>query len=70
MMKVYALLIQKYLFELQDKAVELGFTQVEMLDEMERDYRIKMEKLYNRLLKYYGFDKKKFYALQDQAVTF
>lgn len=64
----YALLIRRYMDELQDKAIKLGFTQLEMLEEMERDYSRKMKKLYKRLEREYGFDKQKFYALQDQAV--
>lgn len=70
MMRVYALLIQKYNFELQDKVIEVGLSQLEMLQEMEKDYRVKMGKLYNRLNKYHGFDKQKFYSLQDQALMF
>lgn len=70
MMKVYALLIQKYRFDLQDKAVKTGWTHLEMLDALEGEYRVKMEKLFNRLQKYHNFDMKKFYQLQDQSVTF
>jgi hypothetical protein len=70
MMKVYALLIQKYNFDLQDKVIQSGMSQLELLEALEGDYREKMEKLYNRLRKYYGFDKKKFYSLQDQALMF
>jgi hypothetical protein len=70
MLKVYALLIQKYNFDLQDKVIATGLSQLELLEVLEVDYRVKMEKLYNRLRKYYGFDKKKFYMLQDQALMF
>lgn len=70
MMKVYGLLIQKYNFDLQDKVIEAGMSQLELLEEMEQDYLAKMEKLYNRLRKYHNFDKKKFFQLQDQSVMF
>lgn len=70
MMKTYALLIQKYNFDLQDKVIAAGMSQLELLEVMEQDYRAKMGKLYNRLAKYHGFDKKKFYSLQDQALMF
>jgi hypothetical protein len=70
MLKTYALLIQKYNFDLQDKVIAAGLSQMELLEEMEKEYRVKMGKLYNRLVKYHGFDKKKFYLLQDQALMF
>jgi hypothetical protein len=70
MMKVYALLIQKYNFDLQDKVIEVGMSQLELLEQMEGEYRAKMGKLFSRLQKYHGFDKKKFYSLQDQALMF
>jgi hypothetical protein len=42
----------------------------EEYDRKQAEYTSKMNKLYNRLHRYYNFDKEKFYALQDQAVMF
>jgi hypothetical protein len=70
MMKVYAELIQKYNFDLQDKVIEMGMSHLELVEEIYGNHQDKMKRLFNRLQKYYGFDKKKFYSLQDQALMF
>jgi hypothetical protein len=70
MMKVYALLIQKYNFDLQDKVIEVGMSHLELVEEIYNSHQEKMKRLFDRLQKYHNFDKKKFWALQDQAVTF
>jgi hypothetical protein len=69
MMKVYALLIRKWMDELQEGQWEGTIEYLEKYERKQQEYTYKMNKLYNRLKREYGFDKEKFYALQDQAVT-
>lgn len=69
-MKVYALLIRKYMDNLQDEAYINSITAYEEYDRKQTEYTYKMNKLYDRLHREYNFDKEKFYALQDQAVMF
>lgn len=70
MMKTYALLIRKYMDNLQDGTWINSIAAYEEYDRKQAEYTNKMNKLYNRLNKHYNFDKEKFYALQDQAVMF
>jgi hypothetical protein len=67
---VYAQLLRKYV----DESQSLGWTgesiHFEKVDELHAQYRRKMERLFTRLEREYGFDKQKFYALQDQAMMF
>ncbi|STO12823.1 Uncharacterised protein [[Flavobacterium] thermophilum] len=68
MMKVYALLIRKWMDELQEYQWDGTIEHFEKQERKQQEYTYKMNKLYNRLKREYGFDKEKFYALQDQAV--
>ena len=68
MMKVYALLIRKWMDELQEGQWEGTIEYLEKCDQKQQEYTYKMNKLYSRLKREYGFNKEKFYALQDQAV--
>lgn len=69
MLKVYALLIRKWMDNLQDGYID-SIAAYKEYDRKQAEYTSKMNKLYNRLNKYYNFDKEMFYSLQDQAVMF
>ena len=69
MMKVYVLLIKRWMDELQEGQWECTIEHLEKREQKQQEYTYKMSKLYKRLQREYGFDKEKFYALQDQAVT-
>jgi hypothetical protein len=68
MMKVYALLIRKWMDELQEGQWEGTIEHLEKCERKQQEYTYKMNKLYSRLKREYGFNKEEFYALQDQAV--
>jgi hypothetical protein len=69
-MKTYANLIRKYMDDLQSGMWDGTIEHMNNYELKQNTYTNKMDKLYNRLKREYGFSKEKFYALQDQAVMF
>lgn len=69
-LKTYALLIRKWMDELQSGMYEGSSEFYAAYDRKQAAYTNNMNKLYKRLEREYGFTKDKFYALQDQAVMF
>ena len=70
MLKLYALLIRKYMDDLQAGMWEGSSEYLAEYDRKQAEYTVKMERLYNRLQQEHNFNKQRFYALQDQAVMF
>lgn len=70
MLKVYALLINKWMNELQYNFYLSTESDYIEYDKKQSNYSQKMDKLYKRLQREHGFNKEKFYSLQDQAVMF
>jgi hypothetical protein len=68
MLKVYALLINKWVNELYVGVWDGTIEHMEKFEQKQKEYTSKMNKLYKRLQREHGFDKEKFYALQDQAL--
>ncbi|MBD1379168.1 hypothetical protein [Metabacillus arenae] len=69
-LKTYALLIRKWMDDLQTGAYEGSSEYFTNYDLKQQEYTNNMNKLYKRLQREYNFTKEKFYALQDQAVMF
>lgn len=70
MLKLYALLIQRYIFDLQSGMWEGSTEYLIAYDTKQAEYTRKMDRLYKRLQREHNFDKQRFYALQDQSITF
>ncbi|MCP1159377.1 MULTISPECIES: hypothetical protein [Bacillus] len=70
MLKTYALLIRKWMDDIKFQCWNLNFTHDHLIDVIHGQYEAKMQRLFKRLEKQYGFDKAKFYALQEQAMSF
>ncbi|PAD70690.1 hypothetical protein CHH83_02480 [Bacillus sp. 7586-K] len=68
--KTYALLIRKWMDDLQSGMYELSVNSQNEYDMKQAEYTKNMDRLFKRLQREHGFDKQKFYALQDQAVMF
>lgn len=69
-LKTYALLIRKWMDDLQSGMYELSVSSLNEYDMKEAAYTKNMDRLFKRLQREQGFNKEKFYALQDQAVMF
>lgn len=69
-LKTYALLIRKWMDDLQSGMYELSVNRLNEYDMKQAAYTKNMDRLFKRLQREHDFDKEKFYALQDQAVTF
>lgn len=70
MLKTYALLIRRYMDTLQDGMYIDSIDKYAIHDRKEAEYSYNMDRLYSRLSREHGFNREKFYALQDQAVMF
>lgn len=68
MLKVYALLIRKHTDTLQSGMYTPEY--IQEYDTKQAEYANNMNKLYRRLKREYGFSREKFYALQEQSMTF
>lgn len=70
MLRKYVSLIRRYTDELQSGMWEGTTEYLNTYDQRQKEYTVKMNRLYKRLQQEHNFTKKKWYAFQEQSMTF